>query len=209
MLHLRKPVLPALLGGLERDGLPFRLLLRRALGIEVHDGAGGEERENFGRADLDRFLHNQVHVFPFRDGLGEGDAGAERRGDGFMQKAQPDGAGIERDDLGGAFATLAIENGHASPGLEAKNVARMMRLGPGEGGGSPVVRREMEAMHQSGRRMNQESRKAGKERGIWKPGNLEGRLRFRCSEPPLSPFSNSHCPDVPIACLASRLIFAC
>ena len=78
-MHLREPVLAALLGGLERDALPFRLFLRRALRIELHHGASGKERKDLGRADLDRFLHDQVHVFSLRNGLGEGDAGAERR----------------------------------------------------------------------------------------------------------------------------------
>ena len=134
-VHVREPVLPALLGGLERDGLPFRLLLRRALGIELHDGACGEERENLGRADLDRFLDDQVHVFPLRDGLGKGDAGAERRGDGFVQNAQLHRGGIERGDLGGGFASAAIEEGDAITRLEAQDAPGMVRLGPGEGRG--------------------------------------------------------------------------
>ncbi len=107
----------------------------------------GEEREDFGRADLDRFLHDEVHVFPLRDGLGQGDAGAERRGDGFVQNAQLDGSGIERGDLGGSFAAVAIEEGDPIARLKAQNVAGVVRLGAGEGGGRPVVRREVETMH--------------------------------------------------------------
>ena len=145
---MREPVLPALFGRFERDGLPFRLLVSRALRVEVHDRATGKEREDFGRADLDRFLHDEVHVFPFRDGLGQGNAGAERRGDGFVQNAQHDGRGIERGDLGGAFAALPIEEGDACTRLQAENVAGMVRLGSGECGGRPVVRREVEAVHE-------------------------------------------------------------
>src|SRR5678816_3526860 len=69
-VDLREPVLPALFGGLERDDLPFGLLLRRALRVELDHGAGGEERTDLGRADLNRFLHDEVHVFPLRDSLG-------------------------------------------------------------------------------------------------------------------------------------------
>ena len=53
-VNLRKPVLTTLFGRLERHDLPFALLLRHAFKIELHHGALRKERENFGRADLDR-----------------------------------------------------------------------------------------------------------------------------------------------------------
>ncbi len=80
-----EPVLAALLGGFDRDGLPFGLFGRGVVGIEPDDGAIGKEGRDLGRADLDRFLHDEVHVFPFRDGLAEGDLATERRGAAFVQ----------------------------------------------------------------------------------------------------------------------------
>lgn len=63
--NFRKPVLPALFRGFDRDRLPFRLFLRRALGIELNDGAGGKKRDNFRGADLDRFCTIRSMFFPF------------------------------------------------------------------------------------------------------------------------------------------------
>ena len=70
LLHLRQPILAALLGRFDRDLLPFGLLLRGALRIDMHNGAIGKNRRDLGRADLDRFLHDQVHVLPFRESPG-------------------------------------------------------------------------------------------------------------------------------------------
>ena len=43
---------------------------------------------DFGRADLDGFLHDEVHVFPFRDRLGKCDAAGKRRRGRFVQFAE-------------------------------------------------------------------------------------------------------------------------
>ncbi len=134
-MDVREPVLSALLGRLEGDGLPFCLLLCRALGVEVHHGARGKERKDLGRADLDRFLHDEIHVFPLRDGLGKGDAGLQRRGDGLLQNVQPDRGGIERGDLGGGFASPPIEEDDAIARLKPQHAAGVVRLGAGQGGG--------------------------------------------------------------------------
>ena len=89
-LHLRQPVLAALLGGFDRDGLPLRLLRRGALLIEADDRAIGKNRSDFRRADLNRLLHDQVHVFPFGNGLAERDAAAKRRRLRVVQFAELD-----------------------------------------------------------------------------------------------------------------------
>ena len=68
--------------------------------------------------------------------------------DGFLQDAQVDGAGIERNDLGGGFAAAAVEEDGAIAGLHPQDAAGVVRLGAGEGGGGPGVRREEEAMHE-------------------------------------------------------------
>ena len=85
--------------------------------------------KDFGRADLDRFLHDEIHVFPLRDGLGKGDAGAQGRGDGLLQNVQPDRGGIERGDLGGGFASLPIEEDDAIARLKPEHAAGVVRFG--------------------------------------------------------------------------------
>ncbi len=134
-MDVREPVLPALLGRLKGDGLPFRLLLCRAAGVKMHHGARGKEGKDLGRADFDRFLHDEIHVFPLRYGLGKGNAGLQRRGDGLLQNVQPDRGGIERGDLGGGFASLPIEEDDAIARLKPEHAAGVVRLGAGQGGG--------------------------------------------------------------------------
>ena len=77
-MHPRQPVLAALFGCLDCDLLPFGLFLRGAFGIELHNRAIGNDRRNFGGTDLDRFLHNQVHVLSLRDRLPQNDAALQR-----------------------------------------------------------------------------------------------------------------------------------
>src|SRR5450432_1443646 len=132
-VHLREPVLPALLGGFDRDALPFRLLLCGALRIEPHDGARGKERENFGRSDFDGLLDDEIHVFSSREGLRESNSATERWGNAFVQGAQLDACGIDRGDLSSGFATVAVKEDDARAWLEPKNMAGMVRLGPAEG----------------------------------------------------------------------------
>jgi len=134
-MDAREPVLPALLGRLKGDGLPFRPLLCRAAGIKMHHGARGKEGKDLRRADFDRFLHDEIHVFPFRYGLGKGDAGPQGRGDGLLQNLQPDCGGIERGDLGSGFASLPIEEDDAITRLKPEHPAGVMRLGTGQCGG--------------------------------------------------------------------------
>ena len=147
--HLGEPVLAALLGGFDGDGLPLGLLLRGFFLVEADDGAIGDDGGDLGGADLDRFLDDQVHVFPFRDGLGQGDLAAERRRGALVQFAQGDVAAIERGDLGGDLAALAVEEDGFVAGLEAEDVAAVMRFGAGEEErvGVEVGGREVEAVH--------------------------------------------------------------
>ena len=125
----------------------FACFCAALLGVEMHHGARGKERKDLGRADLDRFLHDEIHVFPLRDGLGKGDAGPQRRGDGLLQNVQLDRGGIERGDLGGGFASPPIEEDDAIARLKPQHAAGVVRLGAGQGGGWPIVRRKMETMH--------------------------------------------------------------
>ena len=83
-VDLRQPVLAALLGCFNRDLLPLCLLLFRFLRIKIDNRALGNERRNFRSADLDRLLHNQIHVFSFWNCLSESDAAAEWRSFGFL-----------------------------------------------------------------------------------------------------------------------------
>jgi hypothetical protein len=130
-MYLREPVLPALLGRLKGNSLPFCPLLCRALGVKVYHGASRKEGEDLRRANFDRFLHDVVHVFPLGYGLGKGDASLQWRGDGLVQNVQPDRGGIERGDLGDGFASPPIEKGDAIARLKPEHAAGVVRLGAG------------------------------------------------------------------------------
>ena len=107
--HFGQPILAALFGGFDGDVLPFGLLLRGALVIDLDDGAIGHDGRDFGSADLNGFLHDEVHVFPFRNGLGKGDAAGKRRGRRFVQSAETNLGAIDGGDLGGHLAAVAVE----------------------------------------------------------------------------------------------------
>src|SRR6266516_2740603 len=79
-VNARQPILPALLGCLDRNLLPFRLFLRGAFQIELYDRAIGNDWRNLGCPDLDRLLHDQLHVFSLWNRLPENDSTAQRRG---------------------------------------------------------------------------------------------------------------------------------
>ena len=53
---MRQPVLTALFGCFNRDLLPFRLFLRGAFGIDLNNRAVGNDRRDFGCANLDCLL---------------------------------------------------------------------------------------------------------------------------------------------------------
>jgi hypothetical protein len=57
-MHVGQPVLAALFGRFNCNLLPFRLLLRRAFGIDLHNRTIRNDRRDFRSADLDRLLHN-------------------------------------------------------------------------------------------------------------------------------------------------------
>ncbi|MEP6810199.1 MAG: hypothetical protein ABI992_08135, partial [Chthoniobacterales bacterium] len=112
------------------------------------DGAIGDDGDDGGGADLDGFLDDEVHVFPFGDGLAEGDLAAEGRGLALVKLAEGDLAGIDLGDLGGHFAAVPIEEDDFSAGLEAEDGAGVVRFGAGEeGGGRPIGSGEVEAVH--------------------------------------------------------------
>lgn len=134
-MHLGKPILAALFRGLQGDGLPLCLFLCGTLGIELNYRARGEKRKDFGCSNLDRFLHDQVHVFSFRDGLRECEAAAKRRSLGDLDETQLHRAGTERGYFGDRFPAVAVENGEAGAGRKTENVASMMRFGSAQGGG--------------------------------------------------------------------------
>ncbi len=120
--HFRQPVLAALLGGFDGDGLPFLPFLRGVLGLEANDGAIGDERHDRGGADLDCFLHDQIHVFSLRNGLAESDAATQRRGVAFVQFPQGDLARTKRSDLGGDLAARPLKRTALSPGWSRRTV---------------------------------------------------------------------------------------
>ena len=127
-MDLREPVLAALLRGLDRDCLPFRPFLCGALIIELHNCSGRNERYYFSRADLDRFLHDQVHVFSFRDCLREADPAAERRRARLVQFAKLYLPAVDFGDFRRDFAPATVEEHCFAARLQTENIARVMRF---------------------------------------------------------------------------------
>ena len=127
-MDLREPVLAALFSGLDRDRLPFRLFLCSALIIELHNGSGRNERYYFGGADLDRLLHDQVHVFSFRDRLREADPAAERRRTRLVQFAELYLPAVDFGDFRRDFTAATVEEHCFAARLQTENIARVMRF---------------------------------------------------------------------------------
>ena len=115
----------------------------------LDDGAIGHDGRDFGSADLNGFLHDEVHVFPFRNRLSKGDAAGKRRGRRFVQSAETNLGAIDGDDLGGNLAAVAVEEDKLCAGLEPENIAGVMGFAAAQQRcvGIPFVRREIEAMH--------------------------------------------------------------
>jgi hypothetical protein len=115
-------------GCFNRHALPLFAFALGLLEVELHDGAFAQERSNRGGAKLRRLLDDQVHVFPFGDGLGQRHFAFERRHLGMLQEPQLDSVPLQADNLRGRFVTLPIENDHPFSGLHAHDVAAMMRF---------------------------------------------------------------------------------
>jgi hypothetical protein len=148
-MHARQPVLSTLLGCLNRNLLPFRLFLRRAFGIDLHDGAIGNNRRNRGRADLNRLLHNQLHVFPFGNRLPQDNPAAQRRHFRFVQFPQSNSVAAKINNLGSDFATASVEENKLFAALHAQHIMCMVgfRSGQHERVGVPALRRDVKAIH--------------------------------------------------------------
>ena len=157
--HFWQPVLPALLGRFDRNLLPFRLFLRSAFKIDVYNGAIGKDGRDLGRADLDRFLHDQVHVLSFGNGLADRDVAAQRRRFPFVQFAQSNlvlcaprrvrPVADEIDNLRRDLAPTSVENNELVAALQSQDIARVMRLRACEGERArvPIFRRNIETVH--------------------------------------------------------------
>ena len=123
-------VLAALFAGFEGVAAPF-------FGLAVawlDDGVAGDERIDPGNAELDGFLDDEVHVFPLRDGLGQGDGG--QWGCGCLGGTESQGNVVAGDGehLGRGAAAEAIEDGDGLAGLDAQDLGEVAGLVSGEGG---------------------------------------------------------------------------
>src|SRR6266487_948672 len=148
-VHARQPVLSTLLGCLNRNLLPLRLFLRGAFRIDLHNGAIGNDRRNLGRADLDRLLHNQLHVFSFGNRLSQNNPAAQRRRFRFVQFPQPNFVVAKINHLGSDFATASVEENKLFAALHAQDIARMVgfRSSQHKRVGVPMLRRDVKAVH--------------------------------------------------------------
>jgi hypothetical protein len=131
-MYLRQPVLPALLRRFDRDGLPLGLFLCSGIRVEVNHASRGKKRENFCCANLDCFLHDQVHVLSLRDGLSKAEPSAQLWRQSFLQDAQLDCITTERADLGRRFAPVAIEHDESIARCKPEDIAGMMRFRSGK-----------------------------------------------------------------------------
>ncbi len=78
----------------------------------------------------------------------------------FVQFPKGDFARMERGDLGGDLAALAVEEDGFVARLKPENGAGVMRFGAGQDRsvGIPLVRRDVEAMHAEGRNVQRSTR---------------------------------------------------
>ena len=125
-MHLRQPVLAALLGGLDCNLLPSHLFLRGTFGIDLNNGAIGNDRRNLGCTDLDCFLDDQLHVFAFWNRLPENDPAAQRRSLRFVQFAQSNFVTAKIDNLGCDFASASIEQNSLLANVHTQDVAQVV-----------------------------------------------------------------------------------
>lgn len=147
--HFGEPVLATLFRGFHRHGLPFRLLGAGALFIKSHDRAIGENRRDFGRPDLDGFLHDQVHVFSLGNRLPKRNSAPQWRCLRFVQFAELDLLGLAGSNFRRELAAAPIKEHHLIARLEAQHVPAVMRFGvrQKESVGLPIFGRDIEAMH--------------------------------------------------------------
>ena len=117
---------------------------RRALVIDLDDGAIGHEGTIRMRRSNNSFLHDEVMLFPFGNGLGESDAAGKRRG--HVASCQSCGG-----DLARRWSAISAVSSRPRPlkrttcaGVEPENVARVMGFAAAQQRrvGIPFVRRE-------------------------------------------------------------------
>jgi hypothetical protein len=94
----------------------------------LDNGSGRNERYYFGGADLDRLLHDQVHVFSFRDRLREADPAAQRSRGRFVQFAELYLPAVDFVDFRRDFAPATVEEHCFGARLQTENIARVMRF---------------------------------------------------------------------------------
>ena len=115
----------------------------------MNDGPLGDKRRNLDRSDFDRFLHNQIHVLPFRNGLRQRYLTGQRRHPRLVHFAQVNLLAIYRRDLSGDFMTATVEHNYPPARLQAKHIARVMRFRPAQNERVriPIFRGDIKAMH--------------------------------------------------------------
>src|SRR5207244_4103434 len=127
-VNARQPILPALLGRLDRNLLPFRLFLRGGLQIDPYDRAIGNDRRNLGCPDLDRLLHDQLHVFSLWNRLPKNDSTAQRRGLRLLQFAQLNFIAARIDNFSSDFVPESVKENELLPVLRPQDIAGMVRF---------------------------------------------------------------------------------
>lgn len=121
----REVILAALFAGFESDGLPFFLLAEGIGGIELDDGSFGEQGNNADGTEFDGLLHNEIHVFPFRNGLDECERAGEAEGGGSLLQGKCNGVAGGLPENGAGFVSDPIKNSDAFSRGEAEDLERV------------------------------------------------------------------------------------
>ncbi len=119
---VRHPIAPALLTGRHRDASPVVQLPFGLLGIEAHDAAFRQDRNDTGRAELRGFLEDPVHALPAGHALGQGqNEGRLALHGARLMDAHPHRVLAEFLDRGAEFTATPIEYGERIAGSEAQD----------------------------------------------------------------------------------------
>ena len=127
-MHLRNAVAAALLARSDDHLLPVRAPVLGTLAFRPRDRARGEDRLDFGHAELDRLAHRAVHLLAGRHALYQRDAERRLALDGAMLQQvdryfQPLNRGYARREL----AAAAVEQGDVFALAQPQDVDGVMR----------------------------------------------------------------------------------
>ena len=121
---VREGVLSALFAGLEGNSPPFFGLAITGL----HDGVAGDERLDGCDTEFDSFLHDEVHVFPLGDGLGQCDGRGGRGGVFGRAESQRHMIARDRNNFRAGASAASVEHGDGGTGFDTQDLGEVTRF---------------------------------------------------------------------------------